>query len=108
MAALVTERVFSGSMEDLPAQVSNVVQVFISSTFTDFQEERNWIMKHAVPRLRKFCQERGLDFQIADMRWGVREDATDDHRTTEMCLHTIHECQRISRGPNFVRQYIRN
>ncbi|XP_052225116.1 NACHT domain- and WD repeat-containing protein 1-like [Dreissena polymorpha] len=102
MAALVTERVFSGSMEDLPAQVSNVVQVFISSTFTDFQEERNWIMKHAVPRLRKFCQERGLDFQIADMRWGVREDAIDDHRTTEMCLHTIHECQRISRGPNFV------
>ena len=40
--------------------------------------------------------------QIADMRWGVREDATDDHRTTDICLHEISNCQRVSRGPNFV------
>ncbi|XP_052773777.1 uncharacterized protein LOC128212382 [Mya arenaria] len=98
----ITERVFSGTLANLPELESTVVRVFLSSTFTDFQMERNWVMKHAVPILRKFCQERGLDFQIADMRWGVREDATDDHRTTELCLHEITNCQRVSRGPNFV------
>ncbi|WAR21880.1 NWD1-like protein [Mya arenaria] len=59
----ITERVFSGTLANLPELESTVVRVFLSSTFTDFQMERNWVMKHAVPILRKFCQERGLDFQ---------------------------------------------
>ena len=36
------------------------------------------------------------------MRWGVREEATADHKTTELCLQEIRNCQRLSRGPNFV------
>ena len=36
------------------------------------------------------------------MRWGVRDDATDAHMTTELCLQEIKACQEISVGPNFV------
>ena len=36
------------------------------------------------------------------MRWGVRDDATDAHMTTELCLREIKACQDISVGPNFV------
>ena len=36
------------------------------------------------------------------MRWGVRDDATDTHMTTELCLREIKACQDISVGPNFV------
>lgn len=36
------------------------------------------------------------------MRWGVRDDATDAHMTTELCLREIKACQEISVGPNFV------
>ncbi len=36
------------------------------------------------------------------MRWGVRDEATDDHMTTELCMTEIHNCQRLSVGPNFV------
>ena len=36
------------------------------------------------------------------MRWGVRDDATDTHMTTELCLQEIKACQEISVGPNFV------
>jgi hypothetical protein len=32
----------------------------------------------------------------------VREDASVEHTTTEMCLHEIANCQRESAGPNFV------
>ncbi|XP_053386344.1 NACHT domain- and WD repeat-containing protein 1-like isoform X2 [Mercenaria mercenaria] len=96
------EAVLSGSFCNLPDKESSVVRIFLSSTFTDMQAERNWLMKNAFPQLRQFCQQRGLDFQIADMRWGVREDATDDHKTTELCLHEIKNCQKLSRGPNFV------
>ena len=40
-------------------------------------------------------------FEIVDMRWGVRDEATDDHMTTELCLNEIDNCQRLSTGPNF-------
>ncbi len=36
------------------------------------------------------------------MRWGVRDEATDDHMTTELCMTEIDNCQRLSVGPNFV------
>ncbi|ODM92054.1 NACHT and WD repeat domain-containing protein 2, partial [Orchesella cincta] len=39
---------------------------------------------------------------VVDMRWGVRDEATDDHMTTELCMREIVNCQRLSMGPNFV------
>lgn len=36
------------------------------------------------------------------MRWGVRDESTDDHSTLELCLKEINACQDLSTGPNFV------
>ena len=36
------------------------------------------------------------------MRWGVRDEATDDHSTTKICLEEIRGCQEMSIGPNFI------
>ena len=36
------------------------------------------------------------------MRWGVREEAQNDHRITELCIKEIKACQQLSTGPNFV------
>ncbi len=44
--------------------------------------------------------------QVADMRWGVRDEAQDDHKTTELCLREIDNCRRISNGPYFVVSYL--
>lgn len=41
------------------------------------------------------------------MRWGVRDEATDDHMTTELCMKEIENCQRLSMGPNFVVKKIK-
>ena len=59
-------------------------------------------MERVYPRLKDFCQERGYDFQVVDMRWGVRDEATDDHMTSELCMKEIFACQKLSTGPNFV------
>ena len=40
--------------------------------------------------------------QVVDMRWGVREDASVEHTTTEVCLQEIVNCQQDSAGPCFV------
>ena len=60
-------------------------------------------MREVYPRLKDYCKSKhGLEFQVIDMRWGVRDEATDDHMTSELCMKEIAECQRLSVGPNFV------
>ena len=36
------------------------------------------------------------------MRWGIREDASDDHTTRSVCLSELSSCKRLSVGPHFV------
>ena len=64
--------------------------------------ERNWLYTHAFPRLKSFCAGLGLDFQVLDMRWGVTDDATNEHITETLCLQEVRNCQKMSLGPNFV------
>ena len=40
--------------------------------------------------------------QAVDMRWGVRDDAADDHTTTSLCMEEIDNCRRLSVGTNFL------
>ena len=36
------------------------------------------------------------------MRWGVRDDASDDHTTTALCMEEIDNCRRLSIGTYFL------
>ena len=36
-----------------------------------------------------------------DMRWGVRDEATDDHQTTNISLEELENCKNVSVGPSF-------
>ncbi|CAB3365460.1 Hypothetical predicted protein [Cloeon dipterum] len=100
----MVDRIFAGSLEHrLPPVSSKIVRIFTSSTFTDTGMERNTLMAQVYPKLKDYCREKhGLEFQVVDMRWGVRDEATDDHMTTELCMREIRNCQRLSMGPNFV------
>uniref|UniRef100_A0A0K0FUG2 NACHT domain-containing protein n=1 Tax=Strongyloides venezuelensis TaxID=75913 RepID=A0A0K0FUG2_STRVS len=100
---IIHDKVYRGIFDNIPTPASKIVRVFTSSTFTDTSLERNMLMEEVYPNLKKYCREiHGLDFQVVDMRWGVRDEATDDHMTTKLCLNEIKNCQKISLGPNFV------
>ncbi|XP_077984832.1 NACHT domain- and WD repeat-containing protein 1-like [Glandiceps talaboti] len=98
---LVSE-IIRGNVEIECPPNTKIVRIFTSSTFTDTEHERNALMERVYPKLKKFCQERGYEFQVVDMRWGIRDEATDDHMGTELCLREIEACQKLSSGPNFV------
>uniref|UniRef100_A0A0K0EPQ8 NACHT domain-containing protein n=1 Tax=Strongyloides stercoralis TaxID=6248 RepID=A0A0K0EPQ8_STRER len=100
---IIYDKVHKGVFDNIPTPTSKIVRVFTSSTFTDTSLERNMLMEEVYPNLKKYCREmHGLDFQVVDMRWGIRDEATDDHMTTKLCLNEIKNCQKISLGPNFV------
>ncbi|ELU16966.1 hypothetical protein CAPTEDRAFT_23665, partial [Capitella teleta] len=104
MDEAVMKRVLGGVFDEIPAIHSQTVRIFTSSTFTDTIEERNMLMEEVYPRLKDYCRSKyGLEFQVVvDMRWGVRDEAADDHITTSLCLQEIAKCQADSIGPNFV------
>ena len=59
-------------------------------------------MKNVYPGIRSYCQKFGLEFEVVDMRWGVNDDMSADHLTTQLCLKEINNCRRLSQGPQFV------
>ena len=59
-------------------------------------------MERVYPKLKSYCQSIGYDFQVVDMRWGIRDEATDDHMTTQLCMNELKACQDMSTGPNFI------
>ena len=52
--------------------------------------------------LQSYCQSLGLELQIVDMRWGVRDESISYHQTSEVCLQEVELCRRLSLGPSFV------
>ena len=69
---------------------------------TDTRVERNALISRVYPKLRDLCHDQGYEFQVVDMRWGVRDPCTNDHMISEISLKELHSCQELSTGPNFV------
>ena len=74
----------------------------ICLNYTDMRAERNTLARYVYPQLRDFCMKLNMDFQVVDMRWGVTEDSQNDHSVEELCLQEVKNCQKYSRGPNFI------
>lgn len=69
---------------------------------SDFIYERNELMNKTFPLLRAYCQSNDLEFQVVDMRWGVRDENISYHQTSDLCVQEIRSCQRLSLGPSFM------
>ena len=83
-------------------QSSRTFRVFVSSTFSDLEAERNALQKQVFPRLRDLATAHGCHFQAIDLRWGVSEEASLDQQAMQICLGEIERCQKVSPRPNFI------
>ena len=81
---------------------SRIFRLFISSTFSDFEAEREALRERVFPELEEFCRLRGASFQAIDLRWGITEEAQREHETMRICLEELRRCQELSPKPNFV------
>ena len=54
--------------------------------------EREELVKHAFPQLRKMCETRGVTWSEVDLRWGVTEEAVAEDRAAEICLREVDRC----------------
>jgi hypothetical protein len=77
-------------------------RLFISSTFSDFNEERRLLQTYVFPEIRSYCSDLGgYTFQPIDLRWGVSNVAQLDQKTLELCIDEVH-ASKLQPYPNFL------
>ena len=69
------------------------VRVFISSTFEDMHAERDYLVKQVFPELREWCEKRKLNLVDIDLRWGVKEDDSQNKNVVDVCLKRIDDAR---------------
>ncbi|RHY39734.1 hypothetical protein DYB34_004388 [Aphanomyces astaci] len=80
----------------------NAISVFVSSTFTDTTSERNLLIADVYPYLKRYAALLGLEFSASEMRWGIRDEASNSHQTSAICMAELARCQTSSLGLNYV------
>jgi nephrocystin-3 len=73
----------------MPSHSSRTVRVFLSSTFRDFAEERDLLVKKVFPELRRRCRERQVELVDVDLRWGITEEQAQRGEVLPICLAEI-------------------
>ena len=81
-------------------QRSKLVFKFLTSSWQEW--ERNLLIDDVVPYLQAFVRRLGFEFRLAEMRWGIRADASSSHMTSEICMAELERCQRESQGFSYV------
>lgn len=76
-------------MNGLDTSGNREIRIFLSSTFSDMQEERNYLTKKIFPSIRETCEKRGVSFTVLDLRWGITEEASRTGKVIEICMDEI-------------------
>lgn len=65
------------------------IRVFISSTFSDLQSERDYLIKRVFPRLQMEAAKRNVSITPLDLRWGVTDEESRNGKVIQVCLQEI-------------------
>ncbi len=68
---------------------SRVIRVFISSTFRDMKDERDYLSKVIFPEIRESLKKRRLEFIEIDLRWGITDEEAKSGSVLKLCLDEI-------------------
>jgi len=77
---------------------SRTVRIFISSTFRDFTQERDLLVRKVFPELRRRCRERQVELIDVDLRWGITEEEAQQGRVLPICLAEIDRARPFFMG----------
>jgi hypothetical protein len=80
---------------------NNTFRLFVSSTFSDFNEERKILQTKVFPEIKRYCSSKKLIFQPIDLRWGINNEAQLDQKTLELCVNEV-KFSKLNPHPNFL------
>ncbi|XP_071960827.1 putative tetratricopeptide repeat protein 41 [Antedon mediterranea] len=72
--------------------VRQPIRPFISSTFTDFQIERDHLVKNVFQQLDAKSRQHGTSFSPIDLRWAITEEQLNSGHVVKLCLDYVNQC----------------
>jgi WD40 repeat protein len=82
--------------------MKNILRLFVSSTFQDFQKERRKLMCEIFPKLEEKLKAKDIGFLPIDLRWGVTQEAARLGRTMEICHAEVERACTTEPPPDFL------
>ena len=76
-------------VEPSTAFSGRTVRIFISSTFKDFEHEREALARRVLPELQRRSSERGVSVSLVDLRWGIPHADVAASQEVAACLREI-------------------
>ncbi len=70
---------------------SRTIRIFISSTFEDMKEERDYLITKIFPKLAAEAAKRDVTLIPLDLRWGISEEESRTGKVIEICLQEIEQ-----------------
>ena len=65
------------------------IRIFLSSTFRDFAEERDLLVRRVFPELRARLKDRFVELVDVDLRWGITAEQAERGEVLPICLTEI-------------------
>ena len=62
-------------------QLNRTVRIFLSSTFRDFGEERDLLVRTVFPGLRAKLKDRFVELVDVDLRWGITAEQAEEYKS---------------------------
>ncbi|XP_051231416.1 uncharacterized protein LOC127349591 [Dicentrarchus labrax] len=87
--------------EESPLVEERRFMVYICGGYKDTVAERSALMENVYPRLYLYCKQRGYDFSMVDLRWGIGTPFAERHDTVELHVENLQRCQ-TTKGPNLI------
>ena len=67
----------------------NNLKVFISSTFRDLDQERDYLVQKVFPEINDELD--GITISEVDLRWGITDEESREKRVVDLCLQYLYE-----------------
>jgi nephrocystin-3 len=71
------------------AVTNRTARIFLSSTFRDFGEERDLLVRKVFPALRAKLKDRFVELVDVDLRWGITVEQAERGEVLPICLAEI-------------------
>lgn len=69
------------------------IRIFISSTFSDMQDERDYLFNYVFPKFRRIAEQRDVRFVEIDLRWGITIEESTNGQVMQICFDEIERCR---------------